>query len=256
MGASIESSGRAHPVGRGYLQAPSEPSALRKRRSLQRERQNLATGKVRIFELAKEVGLSSKDLISLFNERLGGVFEAKNQLSVVPDHSADFVRSVRAAPRAKASAGSQTASKPAAASQNAAATKTAAPAAATATAAPPEKPELPPEPIPTLKPVTGSSTRRPAAPAKPAAKAPETPAAPAAAPNGAARTAAPPAQAAPTPVRRTPAPPADGQQRPAASAAPVQRLRPVPSGQSSVLPPRRQAPPPTTSASASPGPQT
>ena len=44
-------------------------------------------GKVRIFELAKEVGLTSKELIALFNERLGGVFEAKNQLSVVPDKS-------------------------------------------------------------------------------------------------------------------------------------------------------------------------
>ncbi|MGB8910402.1 MAG: hypothetical protein WCC84_16790, partial [Candidatus Cybelea sp.] len=50
--------------------------------------------KVRIFELAKEVGLTSKELTSLFNERLGGVFEAKNQLSVVPDQIADLVRSV------------------------------------------------------------------------------------------------------------------------------------------------------------------
>ena len=241
------------------MQAPSEPSALEgSGGSLQRERQNLATGKVRIFELAKEVGLSSKDLISLFNERLGGVFEAKNQLSVVPDHIADLVRSVLAAPRSKASAGTQTASKPAAPAQTAAASKPAAPAATTATAAPPEKPE--PEPIPTLKPVTGSSTRRTtaAAPSKPAAEAPEAPAPAAAAapPNGARTAPRPPEQAAPTPVRRTAAPPADGQQRPAASAAPVQRLRPVPSGQSSVLPPRRQAPPPTTSASASPGPQT
>jgi hypothetical protein len=54
----------------------------------------LATGKVRIFELAKEVGLSSKELTTLFNERLGGIFEAKNQLSVVPDQIADLVRSV------------------------------------------------------------------------------------------------------------------------------------------------------------------
>ncbi|MGA9272410.1 MAG: hypothetical protein WBV67_02895, partial [Candidatus Cybelea sp.] len=54
---------------------------------------NLA-GKVRIFELAKEVGLTSKELTTLFNERLGGVFEAKNQLSVVPDQIADLVRGV------------------------------------------------------------------------------------------------------------------------------------------------------------------
>ena len=52
------------------------------------------TVKVRIFELAKEVGLTSKELTTLFNERLGGVFEAKNQLSVVPDQIADLVRSV------------------------------------------------------------------------------------------------------------------------------------------------------------------
>ena len=51
-------------------------------------------GKVRIFELAEEVGLTSKELTALFNERLGGVFEAKNQLSVVPDQIADLVRSV------------------------------------------------------------------------------------------------------------------------------------------------------------------
>ncbi len=56
-------------------------------------RVNLA-GKVRIFELAKEVGLTSKELTTLFNERLGGVFEAKNQLSVVPDQIADLVRGV------------------------------------------------------------------------------------------------------------------------------------------------------------------
>ncbi|HEY5341477.1 MAG TPA: translation initiation factor IF-2 N-terminal domain-containing protein, partial [Candidatus Aquilonibacter sp.] len=53
-----------------------------------------STGKVRIFELAKEVGLTSKELIALFNDRLGGVFEAKNQLSVVPENIADLVRSV------------------------------------------------------------------------------------------------------------------------------------------------------------------
>ncbi|MGC2633550.1 MAG: hypothetical protein WA215_04965, partial [Candidatus Cybelea sp.] len=51
-------------------------------------------GKVRIFELAKEVGLTSKELTALFNDRLGGVFEAKNQLSVVPDQIADLVRTV------------------------------------------------------------------------------------------------------------------------------------------------------------------
>ena len=51
----------------------------------------MAAGKVRIFELAKELGLSSKDLIGLF-ERLG--LEAKNQLAVVEDPIADLVRGV------------------------------------------------------------------------------------------------------------------------------------------------------------------
>ncbi|HKU67904.1 MAG TPA: hypothetical protein VJP85_09010, partial [Candidatus Baltobacteraceae bacterium] len=78
------------------MQAPPYREVSR----LQRERQTLATGKVRIFELAKEVGLTSKELITLFNERLGGIFEAKNQLSVVPDHIADLVRSVLLKPAA------------------------------------------------------------------------------------------------------------------------------------------------------------
>ena len=51
----------------------------------------MATAKVRIFELAKELGISSKELIGLF-ERLG--LEAKNQLSVVDDKIADLVRGV------------------------------------------------------------------------------------------------------------------------------------------------------------------
>ena len=68
-----------------------------------RSRVNLAA-KVRIFELAKEVGLTSKELTTLFNERLGGVFEAKNQLSVVPDQIADLVRSVLLKPGDKPAA--------------------------------------------------------------------------------------------------------------------------------------------------------
>src|SRR5579863_10181637 len=88
-----------------------------------RPRENLA-GKVRIFELAKELGLTSKELTTLFNERLGGGFEAKNQLSVVPDQIADLVRSVllkssqkppapKAAPPPVAAAKSAAAPKPA-----------------------------------------------------------------------------------------------------------------------------------------------
>ena len=200
----------------------------------------MATGKVRIFELAKEVGLSSKELVTLFNERLGGVFEAKNQLSVVPDHIADLVRSVLAKPKPRTGAEAPTKPAQPAASKSSAAAKT-----PPSKAAP--KVEAPAEPIPTLKPV-GPSSRRPAA-AKPSARpdAPPTAEAPADA-----------ASAAPVEAPPAPKPPArPAVQRPAASApASVTRLRPVPSGQTSVLPPRRQAPPPTTSASASPGPQT
>ena len=54
--------------------------------------QTLPTGKVKIYELAKDVGLTSKDLITFFNERLPGRVEAKNALSVVPDAIADAVR--------------------------------------------------------------------------------------------------------------------------------------------------------------------
>src|ERR1700680_3144175 len=49
----------------------------------------MATGKPRIFELAKELGMTSKDLLALFG-RLG--LEAKNQLSVVEPKVADLLR--------------------------------------------------------------------------------------------------------------------------------------------------------------------
>ena len=89
----------------------------------------MAAGKVRIFELAKELNLSSKELIGLF-DRLG--LDAKNQLSVVDDRIADLVRGVLggaaakpAAPGAKASAAAVAAS------------STAPPAASVAVAEPP-----------------------------------------------------------------------------------------------------------------------
>ncbi len=198
----------------------------------------MATGKVRIFELAKEVGLSSKELVTLFNERLGGIFEAKNQLSVVPDHIADLVRSVllKAAPAAKPPA-----AQPAAAPKRSPA-KTSGPRAAA-----PPKEETPAEPIPTLKPVAATSRRSAASTVKPAAAPPEP-----------APDAGPPAEQ-PAPVKpaaaRRPAPAAQAPKVPAAPATAITRLRPVPDGQTSILP-RRAAPPPTTSASASPGPQT
>jgi translation initiation factor IF-2 len=189
--------------------------------------------KVRIFELAKEVGLTSKELIALFNERLGGVFEAKNQLSVVPENIADLVRSVlKPAPAPKAPAKES----PAAAPRKAAAPKAAAPAAA-----PPPPVEAPP--VPRLRPVAPSSApRTPKTPAaKPAASA--TPAAPVAPASTPAAAVAPPPKAPATP-RPT---------RPAAPEAPIPKLQPVPHGQQSIS---RRPPPPTTSASASPGPST
>jgi translation initiation factor IF-2 len=153
-------------------------------------------GKVRIFELAKEVGLTSKELTTLFNERLGGVFEAKNQLSVVPDQIADLVRSVLL----KSSA-APAKPKPAAPSAPAATPRT-------APKAPPK--QAPAPPITRLRPVTGT-TPRPAAPAPPSP--------PPAAERPVAEPAAPP-------PRRAPA-------RPAAESIP--QLRPVPTGQPSVV---------------------
>ena len=231
---------------------------------------------------------------------MGGVFEAKNQLSVVPDHIADLVRGVLIKPKAQAAA------KPAASAEVPSTPKPAVPKGEPEAAKPKPapKPVVPEEPIPTLKPVTGA-TRRAAAPkAQPAAAAPApepTPAQPVAeappaaaeapavaeapatapaaaetktpaaapppktpakpkAPEGAeapAKPAPPAAAKAPAAAAKPAAPPRPRPIVPPAPAAPpVQRLRPVPAGQSSVLPPRRQAPPPTTSASASPGPQT
>ncbi|HET6894676.1 MAG TPA: translation initiation factor IF-2 N-terminal domain-containing protein, partial [Candidatus Baltobacteraceae bacterium] len=215
----------------------------------------MATGKVRIFELAKEVGLTSKELITLFNERLGGIFEAKNQLSVVPDHIADLVRSVLLKPAAPNKAKPEAAPAPP-------------PAKPAATKAPkPEPPAAPAEPIPTLKPVAATSRRTVVS--KPAAPAKAEPAAPAAAaPTPETKSAAvpkpaPAKSAAAKPVATPPAERPAAAARPAAVArpatpaappAPIPRLRPVPTGQP--IPQRRQAPPPTTSASASPGPQT
>ena len=192
-------------------------------------------GKVRIFELAKEVGLTSKELTALFNERLGGVFEAKNQLSVVPDQIADLVRTVllknveKPAPRPKTSPASAapTAAK-ATAKPRAAKPSSATPATAPTTA-----------PVTRLRPVTARAVTRPAEAAPPAPE-PVTP------------IVEPPAVAAavveaPAPRKPSPAP------RPASE--PIFQLRPVPAGQPSVQ--KRQAPPPAaTAASASPGPRT
>jgi len=227
--------------------------------------QTLPTGKVKIYELAKDVGLTSKDLITFFNERLPGRVEAKNALSVVPDAIADAVRKAltkKAAPAAPA------AKAPAAA-------KAAPPAAAPAEAAKPAKkaaapkPAAPEAPITQLKPVTGAAVPRTtrtkaAASAAPVAAEPET-----VVPAVVAESAAPVAEAAPVVSAAPPEAPEAAPEAPAAPPvaapkprpapkppaidAPIVRLKPVPAGQSSI---RRPAPPPTTTASAEPGPQT
>ncbi len=222
----------------------------------------MATAKVRIFELAKELGLSSKELVTLFNERLGGVFEAKNQLSVVPDQIADLVRSVLLKSSQKPASPA-----PSAPAAGVAAVPPPAPAPSqpAATVAPPKPaPSAPVEaPVPRLRPVTGPAPR----PARPAATQPPA-GEPVAAPPAAPEVEAPsvPPIAASTPVEQTapPRPPSEGQQPPTAPVRrpikppahePIPQLRPVPAGQQSIV--RRQAPPaPTTTASASPGPQT
>jgi translation initiation factor IF-2 len=211
----------------------------------------LATAKARIFELAKEVGLTSKELIALFNDRLGGIFEAKNQLSVVPDQIADLVRSVLAKPAAPAKPAAKAAPKAPVAS--AAAAPPAAPAAPPAAKKAP-KPAAPPvEPVARLKPVTG--TARP--PRAAVAAAPEAPIAEPQPAAPEAPAAAAPAPVAPAVVSAAPPPATAPRPKPAPKAPvthdPIFQLRPVPAGQSSI---RRPAPPPTTTASASPGPQT
>jgi translation initiation factor IF-2 len=185
-------------------------------------------GKVRIFELAKEVGLTSKELTALFNDRLGGVFEAKNQLSVVPDQIADLVRVVLLKPVAEPPGGPKAPTPSAAAppAAKAPATKPAAKAPAP-TAAPAAAPA---PPVARLKPVT---TRAVARPAEAPPEVPE-PVAPVVEP--------PPARIAA--AVRPPPPP-----------EPIVQLRPVPAGQPSIQ--KRQAPPaPGAAASASPGPRT
>jgi translation initiation factor IF-2 len=208
----------------------------------------MATGKVRIFELAKELGISSKELISLF-ERLG--LEAKNQLSVVEPPIAELVRGVLLGGKAKAAKGA------------------AAPAAAPAKpAADAEKPAARPrkavaptpvaeEPVPSLKPVTGA--RRPAktaapetAPAEIAAEAPgdESVAAEPEAPAAPARPSSPAPRLAPPRPAAVPRP-----RRPAVAEEPeaVPTLRPVPTGRSTVAEPQPEQPG-GIAASATPGP--
>jgi len=239
-----------------------------------------ATGKVRIFELAKELSMSSKDVISLF-ERLG--LEAKNQLSVVDPKVADLLRlqlgksagAAKAAPKASAA---KAASAPAAPTPP---VVEPAPAAATApVAAAPKaraKAAAPVAEAPsTLKPVTGPARKAAAAVAAPVASVDEAPSAPAAATEPVAAQAAAPvatvAEAAPLPAPPAisaaapiasdgPAPvPAPVRRPPPAPDAPIVTLRPVPAGQASIVKPRPVPRPPEAPEagpnSAAPGPQT
>jgi translation initiation factor IF-2 len=237
----------------------------------------MATGKVRIFELAKELGLSSKDLIGLF-ERLG--LEAKNQLSVVDDPIADLVRGVllggsSGKAGAKAAGGTAVAEPPPLAPPR------------KARAPRPAAPEAPPEPVVTLKPVSGTVKRAPkSAPVRveepaaivaepvvtqapveeppaiePAAVVAE-PAAPARPPSPAPRVVASPAPRAPAAARpaAAPMPPRPRPPVEPPDSTPIPTLRPVPAGRSTIAPPARPQPPAQPpngiAASAMPGPQT
>ena len=244
----------------------------------------MATGKVRIFELAKELGLSSKELIALFQERLG--LEAKNQLSVVEDPIADLVRGVllggksngrKIEPVEKSITKKPVAQADAELSALVQTQEMPTEAAGVLSVEPkkpkPEETESGEDPIPTLRPVAGAP-RRPSAP-KPQAKptitkhaaAPQASVAvPEAPANG--RVIGTPTSAATT---MPAAPPASTRKPPAApprpmpprvrhddleSHAQVPQLRPIPAGQSSIRQPQRlQTPPPDgLAASAGPGP--
>jgi len=207
-----------------------------------------ATGKVRIFELAKELGLSSKDLIGLF-DRLG--LEAKNQLSVVEDPIADLVRGVllggggkgagKAAPAAVAA--------PPPVKTNGTATS----AAPRPAKEQPAKVVAQAEAVPTLRPVSAAPKRAAravsadAAPVvaepAPVASAPARPAAVAASPAQPATVAAAPVPARPEPVAAVPAAePVDISVPLEAAAAQVSASVVAPSGsESAVFPEARTA---------------
>jgi len=232
----------------------------------------MATGKPRIFELAKELGMSSKDLLGLFG-RLG--LEAKNQLSVVEPKVADLLRAqlkgAKAAPKpAPASAAPPAAASeaPARAARSAGASasttvEASAPAAASApangVALPPVEPAVPRAPV-RRAPAAKAAPEHPAASAEPPQAA--APAIPQLRPVPASSPAPRPRPARPQqPVASVlPEPPPEAAaQEPAVEPAtepgptaprrsiapnePVPTLRPVPAGQASVRPPRPPARP-------------
>ncbi len=228
----------------------------------------MATGKPRIFELAKELGMSSKDLLGLFG-RLG--LEAKNQLSVVEPKVADLLRAqlkgAKAAPKAARATASAapvaTAEPPAPAAPRAAAPVAAEPPAAPAAAAAAVAPAASTNGVAAAAPPPVAAAALPAepiAPAAPAAAAPAAPEAPPALEAPPARTAAEP-KAAPAPIPqlrpvtgaptrpRPPAAPAAATtetaeqpaarvEAPPAAASPRPGVAPRP-GQPGPMPPRR-----------------
>jgi translation initiation factor IF-2 len=230
-------------------------------------------GKPRIFELAKELGMSSKDLLALFG-RLG--LEAKNQLSVVEPKVADLLRAQlkgakaapkpapaaapagQAAPSRARAAATETPASPAraATAPAAAAPAPAAPAASANGAAPPAAAAPPPartEPPAAPEAPAKAPRPKPAEPSVPQLRpVPSTPARsrPAASPaeQPAAETPQPPAQGGEAPPRPGVAP-RPGQpgpvtpRRPVAPNEPIPTLRPVPAGQASIRPPRSPARP-------------
>jgi translation initiation factor IF-2 len=195
----------------------------------------MPTGKPRIFELAKELGMSSKDLLALF-ERLG--LDAKNQLSVVEPKVADLLRAqlkgAKTAAKTAVAAVPEAAPPAAAAARNgnaAVAPSPRAKAPAKPAAAAPAEPSAPAAAPPKLRPIPSTTAHRPAAaktvePAAAATPPVEPPLPEVAVPR--------PAAAGPRPAPTGPMPPP----RPAAPSEPVQQLQPVPSGQASIRPPR------------------
>jgi len=193
------------------------------------EKDDMASGKVRIFELAKELGLSSKELIGLF-ERLG--LEAKNQLSVVDDKVADLVRGVllgggsKGAPKAAPAVASGASGGIAVAPPPSAADSAPAPAAAPelAPAAPAKAESVAAAPTADGSNGVAAAAPTPEQPQAIAAPAPSAPAAANGTPAGTPGLQTSPAEApaaGPTPVRfSTPAPRLAPPRPAAASAAP------------------------------------
>ena len=227
----------------------------------------MATGKPRIFELAKELGMTSKDLLGLFG-RLG--LEAKNQLSVVEPKVADLLRAqlkgAKAAPKPAPAAAPKPPPAAQAAAPPVAATPAAPPAAAPAAAASPPAAAAASAAVPTTPavPVNGA----PAASAAPVADVPSAQAAAAQAPAPAAPVTPPPAAVPAAAAPRAPEAPSSeaGPDVPSAPAAqpaapqaaldapaatppasaptqpqqPVPQLRPVPSAPARSRPPQQQ----------------